>query len=76
MPAAIGGDWLGRDLLSRSLYGARTAFVVGLTSALVGRFSGLVLGVGNAHFGGRIDLILQRINAILMSFPGSPWLWC
>src|SRR5215216_6806403 len=40
----LGTDQLGRDLLSRILYGARTAFVVGLTSAIVGGFSGLVLG--------------------------------
>jgi len=65
----LGTDQLGRDLLSRILYGARTAFVVGVTSALVGGFSGLILGVGSAYFGGYIDLILQRINDIVMSFP-------
>ncbi len=65
----LGTDQLGRDLLSRILYGARTAFAVGVTSALVGGFSGLILGVGSAYFGGRIDLILQRINDIVMSFP-------
>ena len=65
----LGTDQLGRDVLSRILFGARTAFVVGITSAVVGGFSGLVLGVGSAYFGGRIDLILQRINDIVMSFP-------
>jgi len=65
----LGTDQLGRDLLSRILYGARTAFLVGLTSALVGGFSGLVLGVGSAYFGGHIDLWLQRIMDIVMSFP-------
>src|SRR5215467_7811538 len=65
----LGTDQLGRDILSRILFGARTAFVVGLTSALVGGFSGLVLGVGSAYFGGRIDLVLQRLLDILMSFP-------
>ena len=48
----LGTDQLGRDLLSRILFGARTAFIVGLTSAIVGGFSGLVLGVGSAYFGG------------------------
>src|SRR5579872_3779212 len=52
----LGTDQLGRDLLSRILFGARTAFIVGLTSALVGGTSGLVLGVSSAYFGGRIDL--------------------
>jgi peptide/nickel transport system permease protein len=65
----LGTDQLGRDVLSRILFGARTAFIVGITSAVVGGFSGLVLGVGSAYFGGRIDLLLQRINDIVMSFP-------
>jgi peptide/nickel transport system permease protein len=65
----LGTDQLGRDLLSRILFGARTAFIVGITSATVGGFSGLVLGVGSAYFGGRIDLLLQRLNDIVMSFP-------
>jgi peptide/nickel transport system permease protein len=65
----LGTDQLGRDLLSRILFGARTAFIVGLTSAIVGGVSGLVLGVGSAYFGGHIDLWLQRILDIVMSFP-------
>jgi peptide/nickel transport system permease protein len=65
----LGTDQLGRDILSRILYGARTAFIVGLTSALAGGISGLVLGVSSAYFGGRIDLWLQRILDIVISFP-------
>src|SRR5260221_5347840 len=65
----LGTDQLGRDLLSRILYGARTAFVVGLTSAIVGGFSRLVLGVGSAYFGGHIDLWTQRGRDVVMSFP-------
>src|SRR5712672_1917442 len=65
----LGTDQLGRDLLSRILFGARTAFVVGLTSALVGGFSGLVIGVGSAYFGGQIDLWMQRVLDIVMAFP-------
>lgn len=65
----LGTDQFGRDLLSRIIYGARTAMIVGLSSALVGGTCGLVLGVGSAYFGGRTDLFLQRIFDVLMAFP-------
>ena len=65
----LGTDQYGRDLLSRIIYGARTALIVGLSSALVGGVSGLILGVGSAYFGGKIELVLQRIFDVIMAFP-------
>jgi peptide/nickel transport system permease protein len=65
----LGTDQFGRDLLSRIIYGARTAMIVGLSSALVGGVLGLVLGVGSAYFGGKTDLLLQRLCDVLMAFP-------
>ena len=65
----LGTDQFGRDLLSRIIYGARTAMIVGLSSALVGGAAGLVLGVGSAYFGGKADLVLQRVCDVLMAFP-------
>src|SRR6202040_1290462 len=65
----LGTDQLGRDLFSRILYGARPAFIVGLTSSVIGGLSGLVIGVGSAYFGGQIDLWLQRVIDIVMAFP-------
>src|SRR6201993_2036509 len=65
----LGTDQLGRDLLSRILFGARTAFIVGLTSAVVGGLARLVIGVASAYFGGQLDLWLQRVLDIVMSFP-------
>src|ERR1700758_4321792 len=57
----LGTDQFGRDMLSRIIFGARTALIVGLTSSLVGGIAGLVLGVASAYFGGRIDNLFQRI---------------
>src|SRR6516225_11606881 len=65
----LGTDQFGRDQLSRIIYGARTALIVGFSCALVSSFAGLVVGVGSAYFGGRLDLYLQRLLDILMAFP-------
>jgi peptide/nickel transport system permease protein len=65
----LGTDQFGRDLLSRIIFGARTAMIVGLASALVGGIAGLVLGVASAYFGGKTDLFLQRVFDVVMAFP-------
>ena len=65
----LGTDEFGRDILSRLIYGSRTALFVGFTCAFVGAFAGLVLGVASAYFGGRFDLIFQRVMDVFMAFP-------
>ena len=65
----LGTDAYGRDVLSRIIYGSRTALIVGFGAAIVGASAGAVLGVGSAYFGGRVDLVLQRFMDIFISFP-------
>jgi peptide/nickel transport system permease protein len=65
----MGTDQFGRDVLTRIIYGARTALWVGFVAATVGASVGLVLGVASAYFGGGFDLIMQRVMDVFMAFP-------
>lgn len=65
----LGTDAFGRDVLSRLIYGARTAMKIGFGAALIGSSLGALLGVVSAYFGGKVDLLLERVMDILISFP-------
>jgi peptide/nickel transport system permease protein len=65
----LGTDAFGRDVLTRLIYGSRTALLVGFGAAVVGSTLGAVLGVGSAYFGGKVDLYLQRLMDIFIAFP-------
>ena len=56
-------------MLSRLVYGSRTALIVGLGASLIGGISGALIGVSSAYFGGRIDLWIQRVMDIVIAFP-------
>jgi peptide/nickel transport system permease protein len=64
-----GTDAYGRDILSRLIYGSRTALIIGFTSSFVGSTLGAMLGVASAYFGGRIDDWIQRFIDVLLAFP-------
>jgi peptide/nickel transport system permease protein len=65
----FGTDAYGRDVLSRLIYGSRTALLVGFTTSFVGATGGAILGVVCAYFGGKTDLIIQRFVEIVISLP-------
>ena len=66
----LGTDHLGRDILARLAYGARASLLICFAAVGVGLVIGVPLGAISGFYGGWLDLILQRVIDVLLSFPG------
>ncbi len=66
----LGTDDLGRDTLSRLLYGAPVSLYASIMSVAIGLVLGLPFGLCAGYFGGKVDLVISRVIDTLLSFPG------
>ena len=65
----LGTDTLGRDVVSRLLYGARVSLLVGFSAVVVAGGLGVVLGLVAGYYGGRLDDLLMRLGDVQLAFP-------
>jgi peptide/nickel transport system permease protein len=65
----LGGDQLGRDILSRIIYGARISLTVGVTAVLLSGSLGMLLGLLAGYYGGRADEVIMRLADIQLAIP-------
>lgn len=65
----LGTDQIGRDVLSRLLYGMRVSILVGIVTTFISTVIGVVLGLLAGYFSGIIDMVIMRFTDVIMSFP-------
>lgn len=65
----LGTDELGRDVLTRMLYGARVSLAVGIIPTVISMLVGAVLGMVSGYFGGIVDTVIMRLADIMLAFP-------
>jgi peptide/nickel transport system permease protein len=66
----LGTDQLGRDILSRIIYGARVSVIIGLGATSLNLVIALLIGTTTGFFGGKLDIVVQRFVDAWMAFPG------
>ncbi|QIK70904.1 ABC transporter permease [Erysipelothrix sp. HDW6C] len=65
----LGTDALGRDVLSRILYGARVSVTIGISAVIIALFVGGFLGLIAGYYGGKFDAVIMRVCDVLLSIP-------
>ncbi|SHK10441.1 peptide/nickel transport system permease protein [Anaerobranca californiensis DSM 14826] len=69
----LGSDDLGRDQLQRILHGGRLSMTIGVVAVLISTFVAIIVGGVSGYFGGKIDLVLQRVSEMIASLPFLPF---
>ena len=71
----MGTDYLGRDILTRIIYGGRISILVGICATIISLAIGVILGLVSGLYGRWLDSLIMRVADVQLSFPLFCWLW-